>query len=147
MSNPTIFTLEDLFDNLFKGVETHSVNPTEQNAIVNSFVDCDYPYNVIKDDKSNLIFEIALAGVSDEMLDISKEGSKITIKIGKVDEKTNVVYLAKKIKLPATEDKFIRITPTSKYDTDKVFANFTNGLLKISVPLKEQEKITKIKLS
>lgn len=146
---PTVFEIENLFDDLLgsaNGTYYYTTYSTDDKKVVNSVVDCELPYNLVKNEDSSITFSVALAGVAKDLVDIEREGRKLTITIKGVKDESKTVFLMKKIKLPSEEDLTIHFTPTEKYDVEKSKASIEDGLLTIIVPLKEDEKPTKVKI-
>jgi len=85
------------------------------------------PYNIIKNSESDYLIEIAVAGFSDQEIDITSEGNKLTVK-GKIQSEKTGDYLHKGI---ATRDFEHQFTLAETVIVRK--ADIKNGLLVIAL--------------
>ncbi len=85
------------------------------------------PYNIIKKSVNNYLIEIAVAGFSEDEIDITSEGSKLTVK-GKIKSERDGEYLHKGI---ATRDFEHQFTLAETVHIRK--ADIKNGLLVIAL--------------
>ncbi len=97
------------------------------------------PLNVYADEKKNLIFEFALAGFSEKDLQLEFLGDHMLFS-AKVDKKftgkEDVKYFKHRLKLKdVTEQKYY--VPNEKFDTGKTTAVYTNGILVVTIPPRE----------
>lgn len=102
------------------------------------------PVNLVLRKNRDLEFEFALAGYSDENIDVEFLGDYLTLRVKKVDKEIaeGDVNLFNGIKSSAIENRYF--VPSDKYDTENVSAEWKNGLLKIKVPAKERAEARKI---
>ena len=63
------------------------------------------PYNIIKNNESDYLIEIAVAGFSEEEIDITSEGNKLNVK-GKIQSEKTGDYLHKGIATRDFEHQF-----------------------------------------
>lgn len=90
------------------------------------------------DEKGTSIIEIAIPGMDKEDIEIKVEGDKLSIQGKKKEEKSEKgIYVHRKL---AKRDFTISFKCSSKQDLDKIDALIENGLLVISIPLKEESK-------
>ncbi len=117
----------NLVDELFK---TFGYNDTRENSC-----GC-VPVNLMETDKSFRL-ELSIPGFSKEEVKISVQKSVLTIKSEKSDVGTQdeVRYLRRGF----TSENFERSFELSKQiDADQISAHFSNGILEITLPKKEE---------
>ncbi len=97
-------------------------------------------------DKGNVVVESSLSGVDPKDVDVSLEKNVLTIK-GKTERKSEVDeknYYRKEIR---TGRFYRNINLPAKVDKDKIRAEYKDGTLKISAPIKsEPKKEKKVKI-
>ncbi|MFH0952084.1 MAG: Hsp20/alpha crystallin family protein [Patescibacteria group bacterium] len=97
----------------------------------------------VYEDKDNVIVETPLAGIKPEDVDIEIEENVLMLS-GKTEKKSEVDeknFYRKEIRTGS----FHRAVALPKaVDSDKAEAKFTNGILKITIPKKEEAKPRKI---
>jgi len=95
---------------------------------------------------SNIFFEMALAGIPKENIDVSFKNDYMILEIkNRVKNQEEVEYLHKGIKKDV-EISSKYYVPETVYDTGKAKASFVDGILKIEIPAKPevQEKEKKL---
>ena len=127
------FQLDDFFDDFFDR-DLVPVLPT-----VNKFIP---PINIY-DDKDNVYVDVAISGYNPDNIELNVQNGVLTIK-GNTEKKREIEeknYYRKEIRTGS----FVRqiALPTDVYG-DKAEATFDNGVLKISIPKKEEVKPKKI---
>jgi len=129
------FQMDDLLDD-FLGRDYVPVVPT-----VNKFVP---PINIY-DDKDNVYVDVAVSGYNPENIELDVQDGVLTIK-GNMEKKREIEeknYYRKEIRMGS----FARqIALPSEVYGDKAEANFDNGVLKISIPKKEEVKPKRIEI-
>ena len=85
------------------------------------------PYNIIKNNESDYLIEIAVAGFSEEEIDITSEGNKLTVK-GKIQSEKTGDYLHKGIATRDFEHQFTLAETVIVRNAD-----IKNGLLVIEL--------------
>ena len=127
--------MDDLLDD-FLGRDYVPVVPT-----VNKFVP---PINIY-DDKDNVYVDVAVSGYNPENIELDVQDGVLTIK-GNMEKKREIEeknYYRKEIRMGS----FARqIALPSEVYGDKAEANFDNGVLKISIPKKEEVKPKRIEI-
>ena len=126
--------------------------PTEK-EIVNAIVDTPLAFNLKTDSNKECKLELAMAGVKKENLKITKKGRTFTITCvgteSKKDEDKNedkkVAVFKKGLKVPSEKDIASTFDVPEIFDVDKAKFDYTDGLLTIVVPLKDEEKPRDIK--
>ena len=129
------FQMDDLLDD-FLDREYVPVVPT-----VNKFVP---PINIY-DDKDNVYVDVAVSGYNPDNIELDVQDGVLTIK-GNMEKKREIEeknYYRKEIRMGS----FARqIALPSEVYGEKAEANFDNGVLKISIPKKEEIKPKKIEI-
>jgi len=99
----------------------------------------------VYEEKDNVIVESPLAGIDPEKVDIEIEDNVLKIS-GKQEKETEVDekdYYRKEVR----SGSFYRSVPLPKaVESDQADAQFKDGMLKISIPKKEEAKPKKIKV-
>ena len=118
---------------------------SEEKKAVNATVCSELPYNMVTD-KNTLFVTFALAGVDKNDVDIELLGRQVTITVKPVKtSKEKQVFLHKGLKCPSDKELSMSVSISEKFDCSLMSVEMTNGLLTISVPLKEEQKPVKIK--
>lgn len=97
------------------------------------------PLNVYVDEAKNLVFEFALAGFKENDVTVEFSGDHMLFS-AKVDDrfsgKENVKYFKHRLKLrDISEQKYY--VPNDKFDRQKTSAVYTNGILVVTIPARE----------
>jgi HSP20 family molecular chaperone IbpA len=104
------------------------------------------PANVIMTDDRSLVFEFALAGFEEKDISLSFQGDYMVFQAklpGAVSTdvapsgEENFRYLKHRLKLKDI-DKQKYFVPLDKYDQNKVKAVYKNGILRVTIPPKEE---------
>ncbi len=97
------------------------------------------PMNMFMTQDRHLIFEFALAGFDEKNITLTFQGDYMvfsaTIDVPPETEE-NLRYFKRRLKLKDIEKQKYYV-PVDKYDQQKVKAVFKNGILKVTVPPKE----------
>jgi len=100
------------------------------------------PMNVLMTEDRSLIFEFALAGFEEKDINLSFLGDYMVfyakienLPAGHSDE--NVRYFKRRLKMKDIEKQKYYV-PLDKYAQDKVKAIFKNGILRVTIPPKEE---------
>ena len=107
------------------------------------------PMNVYMTGDRSLIFEFALAGFEEKDISLSFQGDYMVFSAimpvtasacqsGAFPPEENVRYFKRRLKMKDIE-KQKYFVPLDKYAQDKVKAVFRNGILRISIPPKEEQ--------
>ncbi|MFQ3546707.1 MAG: Hsp20/alpha crystallin family protein [Termitinemataceae bacterium] len=102
------------------------------------------PMNVYMQSDRTLVFEFALAGFDEKNINLSFQGDYMVFsaKINpeyQLDE--NIRYFKRRLKLKDIEKQKYYV-PLDKFDQEKVKAVYRNGILKVSIPPKEDTSAT-----
>lgn len=108
--------------------------------ISNHFPPCD----LSADENGTLHFEFAVAGYRKDEVSLKFEDDHLILELSPKKEEAKVKVFQKAIKL--SESKTSAYVPFSKYDTSKVEASLEDGLLKVSIPIKEEAKPLRIEI-
>lgn len=124
------------FDNLVEDVFNEAFS--KRSNLGNMVQKASYPKMDVYHDDNNMIIEASVPGLNKDDIEISLEDSVLIIrgKTEKSTSKNNIIYLHKELH----RSSFIRSIMIDKkiYDTDKILAEQTNGILKISIPKAQQ---------
>jgi HSP20 family molecular chaperone IbpA len=99
--------------------------------------------NVFMTADRTLVFEFALAGFDEKNIDLSFQGDYMIFSARiMVDQpvEENVRFFKRRLKLKDI-DKQKYFVPADKFDQEKVKAVFRNGILRITVPPKEDTTV------
>lgn len=133
MNNQTIFpALTNMLDEVF-GSET-----LDQVSNKSFWM----PPANIKEEDHQFVIELSIPGFNKEDFEISLENQNLTISSKKefVKEKTASNFTRREFAFKNFTRKF---TLPKNVDTDKINANYTNGILSLTIPKAENSKITK----
>jgi len=129
---PSIFGM-DAFEKLFNGIPEGQLFETQQG----------YPSDIIevKDDDGNVTgyeVDVTLAGIPKENVKIDIEKDALTISVDKVEkeETANRSYLRKGISQRSMRLRY----GLHGIDREKINATMADGMLKVELPLAEEEK-------
>ena len=81
--------------------------------------------------------EIAVAGFPKEYIEIKREGNDITIKANKPEDGKEKGYIFQEL---AKRNFVVTYRLSNKFDYSKIATKLENGILYISIPIKEEEK-------
>jgi HSP20 family molecular chaperone IbpA len=102
------------------------------------------PMNVFMTGDRSLVFEFALAGFDEKDISLSFQGDYMVFSAKLPDGETegvqngeNVRYFKRRLKMKDIE-KQKYFVPLDKYAQDKVKAVYKNGILKVSIPPKDE---------
>ena len=100
------------------------------------------PMNIFLAKDKSLVFEIALAGFEEKAIDLQFKGDYLhfSAKAPKsAEEEEGIQYFKRRLKLKGIDEQRYYV-PVDKFDRDKVEARFKDGLLRVVVPAREEEK-------
>jgi HSP20 family protein len=100
------------------------------------------PMNIFLAKDKSLVFEIALAGFDEKDIDLQFKGDYLhfSAKAPKsAEEEEGIQYFKRRLKLKGIDEQRYYV-PEDKFDRDKVEARFKDGLLRVVVPAREEEK-------
>lgn len=129
------FQMDDLLDN-FLDREYVPVVPT-----VNKFIP---PVNIY-DDKDNVYVDVAVSGYNPDNIELDVQDGVLTVK-GNMEKKREIEeknYYRKEIKMGSFSRQIA--LPSEVYG-ERAEANFDNGVLKISIPKREEVKPKRIEI-
>jgi len=152
--NKIYFDLGTLFDDIFEAARNFSENVAhefrfEKDGPFGAFNDdnvdyypnyCYPPMNLYMTKDRTLVFEFALAGFDESDIQLSFQGDYMTFSatMGKREEsEEGVRYLKRRLKMKDIE-KQKYFVPADKFDQAKVKALFRNGILRVTVPAREE---------
>lgn len=103
------------------------------------------PVSKLEDKNKEIIATVELPGVDKEDIDVNISENKLEIKAGKKQEKKGEKKGVETYSL--NEIEFYRcIRLPEKIDTNKVIANFKNGVLNLKMPKQKQTEVKKIQI-
>jgi len=100
------------------------------------------PMNIFLTKDKSLVFEIALAGFEEKDIDLQFKGDYLhfSAKAPEVaEEEEGVQYFKRRLKLKSIDEQRYYV-PEDKFDRNKVEALFKDGLLRVVIPAREEEK-------
>lgn len=135
-------TWTDMFDQFFGSPHTSSAaKPATRGFPVS---------DVFHDDDGNAIIEMALAGYSKDSLSVEAKGKEITISSSDQEperESLSQVPPASHRRVARRKFKKTFHVVDDMVDLTKATASYEDGLLRVSVPLKDEAKTTSIDIS
>jgi HSP20 family molecular chaperone IbpA len=99
------------------------------------------PMNIFLTKDKSIVFEIALAGFEEKDIDLQFKGDNLyfSAKFPKAAEEEGVQYFKRRLKLKNIDEQRYYV-PEDKFDRNKVEARFKDGLLRVLIPAREEEK-------
>ena len=100
------------------------------------------PLNIFLNKDKSLVFEIALAGFEEKDIDLQFKGDYLhfSAKAPKAsEEEEGIQYFKRRLKLKSIDEQRYYV-PEDKFDQSKVEARFKDGLLRVVIPAREEEK-------
>ena len=85
------------------------------------------------DDEGNSVIEMALAGYKKENIEIKAENNNIIIESLGIEKKTGSVLARRKFKK-------VFVNYDNRLDLSNIAATFQDGLLKLTIPLRQEAK-------
>lgn len=125
----------DLFDEILDSTDFVSRLPT---VIVNQGYP---PSNIFTNKDGRFVIELAVAGWKQEELSIDYEDHYLKVTLNPLDSDNENRYIQKGIKRSKTDFK---VLIPKKYDERSIDAQYSNGLLTISLSVKEEAKPVKV---
>jgi HSP20 family molecular chaperone IbpA len=101
------------------------------------------PMNVYMLSDRTLVFEFALAGFNEQDINLSFQGDYMVFTAKIADEhpvEENIRYFKRRLKLKDIEKQKYYV-PLDKYAQEKVKAVYRNGILRVSIPPKEDSTV------
>ena len=101
------------------------------------------PMNAFMNEDRTLCFEFALAGFEEKDISLSFQGdymvfsAKINSSADGISQETNIRYFKRRLKMKDIE-KQKYFVPLDKYAQEKVKAVYKNGILRVSIPPKDE---------
>jgi HSP20 family protein len=127
------------FHSIFDNISFPDYEPTVKYPVANCYIE----------ENGNCILEIAVTGFSKENINITREGNVITIRGEEnTDRDGNTKedkrkYLFRRL---AKRNFEVSYKMSDKLDFSKINTSMENGILKISIPMKENEKVVSEKI-
>lgn len=107
------------------------------------------PANVmLNKETKDLTFEFALAGYGEDDISLSFDGDKMYLELQKTEKKIDeekIQFLHRGLKTSSQKQWYF--VPFAKYQTDAAKAEMKNGILKVTIPFKEEAKPKKVKIN
>jgi len=99
--------------------------------------------NVFMTNDRSLIFEFALAGFDEKDISLTFQGDYMVFSAALPPKEAvpdeNIRYFKRRLKMKSI-DRQKYFVPLDKYAQDKVKAVFRNGILRVSIPPKEEQE-------
>ena len=93
--------------------------------------------NIFENNESFLV-DMVIPGLSKEEINISVEQNKLIVTGNPAEKKNDDLKVISQAFAPSPFEK--RFTVSDKLNTELISASFSNGILRISIPKKEEEK-------
>jgi HSP20 family molecular chaperone IbpA len=104
------------------------------------------PTNYMRDKDGNLSFEFAVAGYKEEEIDLTFKDDTMVLELNPkertLEEGTRFIQQG----IRRAPSKLKAFVPVSKFDTAKAQATLSEGLLRVSIPIREESKDLKVKI-
>jgi HSP20 family protein len=100
------------------------------------------PMNIFLNKDKSLVFEIALAGFEEKDIDLQFKGDYLHFSAkapAAAEEEEGIQYFKRRLKLKSIDEQRYYV-PEDKFDRSKVEARFKDGLLRVVIPAREEEK-------
>jgi HSP20 family molecular chaperone IbpA len=100
------------------------------------------PMNIFLAKDKSLVFEIALAGFEEKDIDLQFKGDYLHFSAkapNAAEEEEGIQYFKRRLKLKSIDEQRYYV-PEDKFDRSKVKARFKDGLLRVLIPAREEEK-------
>jgi len=99
------------------------------------------PMNIFLTKEKSLVFEFALAGFAEQDIDLQFRSDYLylSVKAPRAAEEEGVQYFKRRLKLKSIEEQRYYV-PEDKFDRDKVEARFSDGLLRVTVPARREDR-------
>lgn len=124
-------TFTDMFDNLFE---------QEQNRLATKQYDCTPAVNILES-KEAFEIELAVPGMAREDFGINLENNVLTISSEKELQRDNDRSFTRREFTYGTFSRSFTLPKT--VDSEKISADYLNGILRISLPKKEEVKFSR----
>jgi len=99
------------------------------------------PSNIYMTDDKSLIFEFALAGYTEDNINLEFKGDYMifSAKVNEEhrEEEGNIRFFKRRLKFKDIDDQRYYV-PDDKFDRENVKASFKNGILKVIIPPREK---------
>ncbi|UCF96777.1 MAG: Hsp20/alpha crystallin family protein [Spirochaetaceae bacterium] len=99
------------------------------------------PMNIFLTKDKSIVFEIALAGFEEKDIELQFKGDYLyfSAKAPQAAEEEGIQYFKRRLKLKSIDEQRYYV-PEDKFDRNKVEARFKDGLLRVVIPAREEEK-------
>ncbi|MBN1648909.1 MAG: Hsp20/alpha crystallin family protein [Spirochaetales bacterium] len=152
MKDKFVFDFRDILDEIFEASENFQDEMKKRfhrgpNAFWKNWDDnVDFypahsypPANVYMDKDKTLYFEFAVAGFSENAINLQFVGDYMVLNITAPEPeegKDDIRYFKKRLKMKAVQDQKYYV-PADRFDQEKVKAVYKSGLLKVAIPARE----------
>ena len=139
------FTIDNLFNEIFNDFDK-AFQGIDVSGINNVYRCPNFPpVNVHLLENKDIIFEFAMAGFEEDEIEISFSGNYMILKTSlKVDEDESKKTIHKGLRIVDVDNEYL--VPSNKYKTDEAKAVFKNGILKVTIPAKEEVRPKAVKI-
>ncbi len=100
------------------------------------------PMNIFLAKDKSIVFEIALAGFQENDIDLEFKGDYLHFRAKApklAEEEEGIQYFKRRLKLKSIDEQRYYV-PEDKFGQDKVEARFKDGLLRVVIPARQEEK-------
>lgn len=140
------YSVLDIFNDIFGDIDRIWAMPATTPIYQGSFPPCDV---LLNEETKDLKFHFALAGIDEEVIDLSFEGDYLELSITPekpVDNKVDgYSFIQKGIKTSHVSKEYY--VPVAKYQVDKIKVVFDKGILEVYIPARDEIKPRKLKIN
>lgn len=130
--------LEDIFNETLKGSSRTLSQPALNTPVSDVYLD---------DKEENLVVEAHLPGYSEDDVEVNIEGGVLNIRAEHSDKETDKKKGRKYVVRESSSSFFRQLGLPKNSDADNISAHFEDGILKVTVPMKELPKPKKVAIS
>jgi HSP20 family molecular chaperone IbpA len=110
-----------------------------------SFIYDGVPIDIVLKENRDMEITAAVAGYPESNISIDFDGDYMLISISKIEKEKKEKYICRGIKKSGAKVKIF--IPNSRFKQDETKASLKDGLLKITIPSKEEAKLRKIPIN
>jgi HSP20 family molecular chaperone IbpA len=137
MKNTLLTTPWGIADTFFDSGLFNSIFDVDFSKAFNALNVDPYPTDQYLDKDGNLVLEVPLAGYKKEDISVSIEKDYLVLSVKHSEKSTDIKYIVEKIRKKALTLKWYL---NDTFVQSEISSNFSDGLLKIVLPVKKNEK-------
>lgn len=141
MGRTDVFSIIDFFNDMWRDENFFGTVYNPQWYSAPSFP----PVDVLIDKKTkDIVFDFAIAGFSDDEIDITFSGDYLSLKLEQNNKISEDDFKTVHKGISKQNVSWRYYVPADKYDQEKVEANLKNGILTVKIPAREEAQKKKI---